>query len=171
VSRFTLKPGSYEIRTGAASGEGRSGSVVTYVDVPDFHKDAVSLSGLALTTVPPGAGTAAGEAADVLPFVPTARRTFASTETIRSYVKVYQGGADAIVSVQLDVRIVDTLGRAMLDAGGTLEAARWNADRSADFGMDMPLSGLSPGEYLLSILAAEGKHSARRDVRFAILPF
>ena len=168
VSRFTLKPGSYEIRTGAAGGDGRAGSVITYVDVPDFRKEVLSLSGVALTTVPPGAGTAADSAADVLPFVPTARRSFAATETIRSYVKVYQGGGDAIVPVQLDVRILDTRGRAMLDAGATLDAGRWHADRSTEFGLDMPLSALAPGEYLLTITATDGKHAVRRDVRFTI---
>jgi hypothetical protein len=141
------------------------------VDVPEFRKEALSLSGLAITTVPPGAGTAVGGADDELPFVPTARRTFAATETLRSWVQVYQGGTDPIARAQLEVRIYDARGQVMLNAGGPLDPARWNADRSASIGLDMPLAGLAVGEYLLTLAATDGKHSARRDVRFAISPF
>jgi len=163
-----LKPGPYELRAGAAAGGDQVGSVVTYVDVPDFGKEGLALSGLALTTIPPGSGTVVDGADDLLPFVPTARRTFAPYETLRSYLKVYQGGTDAIARVQLEVRIYDTHGQVMLNAGGPLDAGRWNADRSAAFGLDMPLAGLAPGEYLLSLSVAEGKRTARRDVRFTV---
>jgi len=169
VSRLALKPGSYEIRSGAATSDGRTGSVITYVDVPNFRHAPLSLSGLALTTVSAGRGVVA-EGAGLLPFVPTARRAFAASETLRSYMKVYQGGSDAIVPVQLEVRIVDARGQVMLNAGGPLNADRWNADRSADIGLDMPLSALAPGEYLFSVSVAEGKDSARRDVRFSVIP-
>ena len=170
VSRLELKPGSYEIRAAVAADDGRTGSVITYVDVPNFRTEALSLSGLALTSMPAGTGVAA-RGADLLPFIPTARRTFAVSETLRSFVKVYQGGTDPIAPVQFEVRILDTRGQVMLNAGGPLDAGRWNPDRSADVGLDMPLLRLAPGEYLLSIEATEGKHSARRDVRFAISSF
>ncbi len=52
LSRLPLKPGRYEIRVGVEAGDGRTGSVYTYADVPDFRKNGLSLSGLVLNVTP-----------------------------------------------------------------------------------------------------------------------
>ena len=47
LSRLSMKPGRYEIRAALEDASRlRTGSVYTYVDVPDFAKDPLSLSGL-----------------------------------------------------------------------------------------------------------------------------
>ena len=40
--------------------------------------------------------------------------------------------------------------------------------RTADYGTDLPLANLAPGEYLFSVGASEGKNQTRRDVRFTV---
>jgi VWFA-related protein len=53
LSRIELRPGRYEIRLAAREvGSGRTGSVYTFVDVPDFRRAALSLSGVAIETSP-----------------------------------------------------------------------------------------------------------------------
>jgi hypothetical protein len=168
VSPLTLKPGTYEIRVGASTADGRSGSSTSYVDIPDFKKEALSLSGVALTTVPAGATVAIDRADDLLPFVPTTQRVFRQTDTIRTFLRVYRGGSDPVVPVDLAVSMVDTHGQSMLTMNQTLDADRFKGDRAAEVRLELPLSGLVPGDYLLSFAVAEGKTHARRDVRLSV---
>ena len=49
VSVFDAQPGRYQLRV-ASDSDGRTGGVVYDLDVPDFNRDPVTLSGLALTT-------------------------------------------------------------------------------------------------------------------------
>jgi VWFA-related protein len=49
VSVFDAPPGRYQLRV-AAESSGRTGSVVYDLDVPDFHRERFTLSGLALST-------------------------------------------------------------------------------------------------------------------------
>ena len=52
VSRLALKPGRYEVRVALDAGPNQRGSVYTYVDVPDFAKQPLSLSGIVLGVSP-----------------------------------------------------------------------------------------------------------------------
>ena len=58
VSRLALKPGRYEVRVALDAAPNQRGSVYTFVDVPDFAKQPLSLSGLVLAVSPavPSAG-------------------------------------------------------------------------------------------------------------------
>jgi hypothetical protein len=49
VSEFGLPPGRYQVRV-ASAGATRTGSVVYDLEVPDFRKDALTMSGVALTS-------------------------------------------------------------------------------------------------------------------------
>jgi hypothetical protein len=42
--------------------------------------------------------------------------------------------------------------------------------RAMDFSVDVPTARLAPGAYLLSIESRHGNETARRDVRFEMLP-
>ena len=80
VSRLTLKPGRYEVRVALDAGPGQRASVYTYVDVPDFAQQPLSLSGIVLV-VSPGVPSAPPDAfANLLPVAPTARRDFARSD-------------------------------------------------------------------------------------------
>ena len=50
----------------------------------------------------------------------------------------------------------------------TLSADRFRSDRSADYRLDVPLSRLVAGQYLLTIEAAGGRKTVSRDVRFSV---
>ena len=52
----------------------------------------------------------------------------------------------------------------------TLEPARFQSGRFADYSIDLPLSRLGAGDYLLTVEATAQKNSARRDVRFQVTP-
>ena len=74
LPRLQVPPGRYEVRLGARTADARSGSVYTFVDVPEFTREALSMSGLVLAVTPSVGAAPAGAYADLLPIVPTARR-------------------------------------------------------------------------------------------------
>ncbi|MEO7192564.1 MAG: VWA domain-containing protein [Vicinamibacterales bacterium] len=168
VSQLSLKPGRYEIRAGTASDDGRTGSVITYVDVPDFRREALSLSGVALSTAPAGPSTLVAGAGEFLPFTPTARRTFRAADRLRVFLQVHEGGSDGLVPVRAQIAVVDVTTREVAGRTELIDVNRFGINRAADLGFEIPLAAFAPGDYLLSIITAAGRNQARRDVRFEV---
>jgi hypothetical protein len=163
-SRLAVKRGRYEIRA-AAEVPGSAGGVFTQVEVPDFSKARLSLSGLVLGL---RGGALPAELAGVLPIVPTAARVFTPAAQVHAFLRVYQGGKGPLVPVQMHFRIVDASTRPVVDETTTLDAARFGSGRSADFPFELPLSRLDGGDYLFSIEARAGKIVETRAIRFAV---
>ena len=163
-SRLAVRPGRYEIRS-AAEAPGSAGGVFTQVEVPDFSKARLSLSGLVLGF--PRSGDQDG-LADLIPLIPTSARAFPRSGQIAAFVRVYQGGKDTPVPVQMRLRIVDAATQAAVDESMILEPTRFASRRAADCPFQLPLPRLAEGDYLLTIEAVAGKNTARREVRFSV---
>jgi VWFA-related protein len=163
-SRLVLKPGRYEIRT-AAEAAGSSGGVFTQVEVPDFSKARISLSGLVLGQTKTGQQDGL---ADLLPIAPTTARTFPRSGQAAAFVRIYQGGRDPLVPVRMHLRVLDPTARAVIDETMTFDTARFAPGRAADCPFQLPLSRLGDGEYLLTVEATADKNTARREVRFSV---
>ena len=166
-----LKPGRYSLRLGASSAaRAKSGSVYADVVVPDFARDHLSLSGLALSRVGPERTVFAGLDRDALPIVPTTVREFARSDEVTAFVRVYQGSRARPGAVSVQMRIVDFLD-AVVDAatfevplegfGGTPLA--W------DLQTRLPLDRLTAGEHLLTIEAIAGERRVSRQARLMVL--
>jgi len=149
----------------AASGHA---SVYTYVDVPDFSRQPLSLSGIVLTSLPAILSTSKEVLANLLPVVPTARRHFARTDLVTAFLRVYQEAGKPAQPVDVTVRIVDDSDRAVMNVVAPLAADRFAGNRGADYRVDLPIKRLDNGEYLFVIEAAQGQHTARRGVRFTV---
>ena len=63
---------------------------------------------------------------------------------------------------------VDAATQGVVDESLVLESARFGPRRAADCPFQLPLSKLGEGEYLLTIAAAGGNNTARREVRFSV---
>jgi hypothetical protein len=89
LTRLDLKPGQYNVRFAVQDvTQGRTGSVYTDVDVPNFEKDRLSLSGVAIS-VAPGLTAAGKEAlAGLVPQAPTTQRVFAKDEQVRAFLQI-----------------------------------------------------------------------------------
>jgi VWFA-related protein len=167
ASKIDLKPGRYEVRVAVRQGRPAvTGTVHTYVDVPDFDKLPLSLSGVVLhdsdgrTITPPEAigGALAGP--------PTARRHFATTDQVVALAKVYQAGVPPS-GVTVSFRVLDRDEREVRRERVLLETSEFPTG-AADLQFDLPLSDLPPGAYALVVEAAKGAATARRDVRFTV---
>jgi VWFA-related protein len=163
-SRLGLRPGRYEIRS-AAEAPGASGGVFLQVEVPDFSKARLSLSGLVLGLTKTGQQDGV---ADLLPIAPTTARSFPRSGQAAAFVRIYQGGKDPLVPVQMHLRILDAAQRAVIDQTMTFDPGRFAPGRAADCPFQLPLDRLADGEHLLTVEASAGKETARRDVRFTV---
>ena len=177
LSRIDLKPGRYNLRLGAkARAAGTAGSIYCDLDVPDFAKKTLSLSGVVLNVSPGRAAAPKDLLASLIPLVPTTVRDLYRGDTVTAFARVYQGGNEESVPVDTVVRIVDGAGKVASESVGQIPAARFQAaegagrispPRAADWTVALPLSALQAGPHLLTLEATAGKNTVRRHVRFS----
>ena len=169
LMRLDVRPGRYQLRAAAHSpAEGRSGSIHYDVEVPDFSKALVSLSGVVMSAAPSTLAVPKDRFAALLPVVPTARRDFRRTDGAAAFLRVYQRAKGPAVSVVMAARIVSSTGANAFDTTETIRADQFNAARTAEYAIHLPVDRLALGPYLLTIEARLGKNAARRDVRIDV---
>jgi hypothetical protein len=171
--RLALPPGRHEVRLVVHQPGGGSGSVVTHVDVPDFAKTPLTMSGLVVGSqegaMQPTLATDT-QAAAALSMVPTLSRRFTRADVLMLWAEVYDGRKAPAPVMRLTTRIASGVGQTamarerLLPPGGAADPGRFEyRDRVA-------LAELAPGAYVLSIEAtpSAGKHTVRREVPFTI---
>jgi VWFA-related protein len=168
VDRLTLTRGRHQVRFAVHQRNGKTGSVVADVDIPDFTRHPLMLSGVLLASAQTAADPTLlddGWAKAVLGGDPTTRRRFARTDTITAFAEVYiNGGVNPD-----EVRVTGTL-----TAGETTvrsEMARRVTDDGPDrtgYTIRVPLADFAPGKYVLMIEARVGEHFARRQLPLAV---
>jgi hypothetical protein len=168
VSRLVLEPGRYEVRVALDAAANEHASVYTYVDVPDFSSQPLSLSGIVLSASTPVVSASTKSAAGILPIVPTARRQFAPSDRVTAFLRVYEAAKKAPQPATVTAKIVDTHDRVRWQQVVALTADSFGAAHSADCRLDVPVSVLEAGQYLLVLDATQGNLAARRGVRFAV---
>ncbi len=178
--RLDLDPGTYHLRLGASTSlQAKSGSVYYDVDVPDFSKGPLAVSGAVISATPGVSSAPKDRLAALLPVVPTTEREFSSGQAVTVFLRVYQPGQKPLVSVLMRARIVDSQSAEVFTNAERLDPDRFGSTRSADFALTLPVRTLPDGGYLLTIEAApapastQGRRTAagrliRRDVRFAV---
>ena len=181
VRGLTLQPGRYEIRVNASSALlDRSGSVYADLEVPDFTRSALSLSGLVLgfarvpsaEVTPSSVAAAPGRSSDALAaagITPTSHRDFTNGEAVTAFVRVYQGGTADLAPVSVAAEILDVTDATKFEASELLAPELFDASRGAAYRFALPLETLEPGPHLLSVTArlASGR-TVRRDVMFRV---
>jgi hypothetical protein len=169
LSRIDLKPGRYQLRVAAHRNVAdMTGSVYLDVEVPNFAGDRLSASNVAITMTPAPEVSPRDLLTPLLPIVPTAARVFERRGRATAFMRIYEGGSDALAPVSLTTRVLDTRGRGLVNETRTIGVDRFVAGRAADVRFDVPLLSLPPGEYLMTFEASLDKHVMRRDVRFSV---
>jgi hypothetical protein len=168
LPRLPVSPGRYEVRLAVRTGDARTGSVYAFVDVPDFSRAPVSLSGLVVAASPSRSAAPSDAYADFLPVVPTARRVFRPTDRVTVFARGYQGGGHAVVAATATARIVDAANQEVLSSETPLAAQSFGAQRSADYRLALPVDRLGPGYYLLTVSVSAGAKAVERSLSFQI---
>jgi VWFA-related protein len=153
-----LPPGIYQIRFGVAEGGRHSGSVLYDIEVPDFAKRPLTLSGVSLTSVETsGLHVSSGQnvLTEVMPGPMTATRQFSGNDRVAVYAEVYDNVREAnphVVSVRAVLRTLEGV------PVKTVAAERSSAvmNRRQDgygFLFEIPLNGVPAGPYVLNVEA------------------
>lgn len=155
--RITLAPGRYQVRVGAReTGGGALGAVFYDLQVPDFSKDPLMLSGL-LLTAPSSEQVPTAQSdpslAKLLPGAPTSRREFLRSDTLSLLAEIYDNGKS------LQPRQIDTAVSLIAESGQEVFAARDSLANTADakkwdayaYMRQIALANVAPGRYLLRL--------------------
>ena len=169
LARIDLpSPGRYELRLSVKSEVSDSrGSVYVDVEVPDFRKAPVSLSGIVVNAAGGSPSAPSRLLNDLSPVAPTTERTFGRQDLVSTFMRVYQGD-DRLAAVTLKTRILDASSKGVFEKTETLEPARFEDRRSAGILFRVPLQTLSPGVHLLKFEATSGKTTVIREVIFTV---
>ena len=167
LARIALAPGRYELRFGAhLTPANLAGSLFADVEVPDFERDPLTLSGVIIETSGGNAGPL-GVFSGLIPIIPTSSRVFTARGMPESFVRVYQGGRDPLALASIRVTLHDRSDYLVFNNRFRLPANRFDATtRAADFRFKIPTNALSPGPYLLTFEAQLGTRTVSRQVKF-----
>ncbi len=169
LTRLDLAPGRYQLRLAAQSDLlDKSGSVYYDLEIPNFTREPVSLSGVLLSELGGPPSFPAGALKALAPFDPTSRRSFERTDLVRAFFQVYQGGTGRLQPVELSIRIIDERDTVVTRTSASLTADQFATSRAADHGFELPLTRLLPGRHLLTVEATRGGRTVKRDVPFVV---
>jgi VWFA-related protein len=168
--RLVLPPGRYQVRLNARSSVlDRAGSVYADVEVPDFSRSPVTISGIALGAVPSPTDARTDPLAELLPIVPMSGREFSPSDAVVAFCRIFQGGETIVRPVSLKIMILDAKSQVVLDTTETVAPTAFGANRSAPYQLALPLSRMKHGPHVLSIHATlVSGENVRRDVVFRV---
>jgi hypothetical protein len=173
LTKTDLQPGRYQLRIAVGTAQ-RGGSVVYDLDVPDFSKKDLAMSGVALRgpNDPEGVFLPAGDPLQVLAIrAPTTVRLFRDGDRVSVFAEIYDstGGRPHTVDVRAALRN---------EAGEvtTISLVSRSSDelkKSGDmlrFEALLPLTKLPAGRYVVSVEASSsaGGDSVSRSVPFRV---
>jgi VWFA-related protein len=176
LHRVELPPGRYQLRLAAHdSGNGKVGTVIYDLDVPDFSKGALSLSGIVLTST---AGSrqptvrADPQLAQVLPGPPIGRRVFSRDDEIALFAEAYDNQGSKDHKVEITATVTTDEGKVLFKKNEVRESSELGGKRGG-YGYEtrIPLRDLAPGNYVITVSARStlGQDATvQRQVQFSI---
>jgi VWFA-related protein len=179
LDRMNIAPGRYQLRIAAHdAGSGSMGSVLYDLEVPDFSKARIAVSGLVLTSAAAMAAVPTArpdaELRSALPGPPVAARTFAQNDQLAVYADVYDNDVTPAHKVDITTSLIADNGRVVFKN----DEERSTADlegKPGGFGIGttLALSDFDPGLYVLRIEARSrlgNDVSAKREIQIRVTP-
>ncbi len=165
--RVSLRPGRYNVRvvTERASDD-NAGTVHATIAVPDFAREPLSLSGVAIGRGDGRRIAGRAELEGLLPFAPTATRTFEPGDRVGALLRVHQASNRAAAPVTMATSITDAMGDVLRTESRVIEASAFE-DGVAGHRYEVPLD-LPSGVYLLRFVATTANATAQREVRLSV---
>jgi hypothetical protein len=177
LSRLQIPPGRYQLRVAANDlATSAVGSVLYDLDVPDFTKGPLSMSGLVLSS---GAASRVPtlrpdeELRQVLPAPPMGSRVFPVGDELALFVEIYDSAGGSSHKVDIATTVTADEGKVMFKTEDVRDSSELQG-KSGGYGYSsrVPLAGLTPGLYVLKVEArsrlGQGP-TASRQVQFQIV--
>ena len=155
LSRIALPPGRYQLRVAAReAGAGAAGVVHYDLEVPDFSKERLAMSGLVLTTS--SAGETATPRGDktlqaILPAPPTAARTFVPGDVVDVYAEIYDNALQTAEGLDITTTVQAVNGQTVFSSHREHSNEASTSGQAFPYGLEVPLKGLTAGAYVLRV--------------------
>jgi VWFA-related protein len=156
LSQANLPPGRYQLRVAVGNTTGQVGSVLYDLDVPNFQKEPLSMSGVALTSA------AAAEVTTVKPkdplreFLPgpaTTQREFTRGDTLAIFAEFYENLSNAqahMIEMRAELRAEG--GRVVREVSDKRSSTELQGSSGGyGFGGRISLDDVEPGLYVLHV--------------------
>jgi VWFA-related protein len=178
LSRMNIPAGRYQLRVAAHDLSGGAlGSVLYDLDVPDFEKLPLSMSGLALTSASSTQAPTARPDADlrqVLPGPPVASRTFPQNDQIAFFTDVYDNDVSAVHTVDITSTLTSDEGRLVFKNAEERSTTDLAGKKGGfGYGGQITLTDYPPGLYVLKVEARSrlgANATSSREVQITIVP-
>ena len=165
LSQANLPPGRYQIRVAAGNKSGKAGSVVYDLEVPDFSKEAFTMSGVSLTAASAGQSPTIkpkDPLGDFLPGPPTATREFEKGDLLVLFAEFYEnarGSAAHMLDFKAELRAEG--GRVVQQVSDERSSTELQGSNGGyGFQARLPLESVEPGLYVIHV---EGRSRANQD--------
>jgi VWFA-related protein len=173
--RLDLPPGRYQLRIGARDGVGGLvGSVMYDLDVPDFSKESLAMSGMLLTSAFASRMPTASpdpDFKDILPASPVALREFPTGDQLAVAVDVYDNRAATPHRVEIRTTVTADNGTAVFSSRDERRTEELKGTGTFGHVATIPLKGVAPGRYVLRVEAQSmlsNGGTAAREIEFRV---
>jgi len=158
LNRLQLPPGRYHLRVAShdAAG-GRLGSVAYDLEVPDFSKQAFTMSGVILTSMTGSTMVTAkndDSLKEVMPAPPIASRTFPQNDEIALFAEVYDNQSSTAHRVDIVTTIQTDDGKVVFKTEDERNSSELQGGKGGyGYTTRIPLNEVPPGDYVLNVQA------------------
>jgi hypothetical protein len=158
ISAMDLPPGRYQMRVAAAESGGKAGSVLYDLEIPDFYKQQLSMSGLAIAAASAGQTPTARSKdplRDFLPGPPTASREFARADELALFAEIYENAPGAPAhKLDITTTVRADAGRVVLQNQEERSSTELKGGRGGyGYATRIPLRDFEPGTYVIHVEA------------------
>jgi hypothetical protein len=177
LNRIELPPGRYQLRVGANDSAGGTVGAVSYdLEVPDFNKGSLTMSGLAITSATASLMPTARpdeQLRAVLPAPPVALRQFPRTDQLVVFAEVYDNEAANLHKVDITTTVTSDDGKVVSKSEEERSSSDIQGKRGGyGYTAKIAMQDLQPGLYVLKVEARSrlGKSEpVAREVPFRIV--
>jgi VWFA-related protein len=178
ISTMDLPPGRYQLRIAAREANTRRAGLVFYdVDVPDFTKERLAMSGLALTSMASSAAPTARPKDPLLKLLPgplSTFRDFVQNDEVALFTEVYELGGGPAHKVEIALALQAEGGQTVFQTREERDSSEL-AGSSGGYGFSarIPLRDIPPGLYVLRVQAESRvaeRLSVSRETLINVLP-
>jgi hypothetical protein len=178
LNRLDLPPGKYLLRVAAQDTSGGNVGSVTYdLNVPDFQKSPLSISGLVLTSASGSALPTVRpdeQLKPVLPGPPVSLRSFAQSDEAVLFVEVYDNEGSKPHKVDIRTTVTTDEGRVLFKTDETRDSTELGGARGGyGYTTRVPMKDLAPGKYVLKVEATSRLGNlppVARELRIEVTP-
>ncbi|HEY6359455.1 MAG TPA: VWA domain-containing protein [Vicinamibacterales bacterium] len=178
VSQVDLPPGRYQLRVAVGEEGGRAGSVLYDLEVPDFYRGPLTMSGVAVTsalsrqtpTVLPK-----NPLADFLPGPPTTAREFSRDDELALFAEFYENAPGAPPHrMDITTTLRDSTGRVVTQNTDERSSTELQGKQGGyGYSARLPLKTLEPGVYVVRVegrsrLGGDRDQTIGRDVQITV---